>query len=363
MNLFSTFNNHASAVEFATHFDQNIKEKLHHGTLLGPLDHPPFYIHISPSMTPPKSRSEVRRTIVDLCWPKGHSVNDGVSNSTYLGTPYSLHYPSVDSIIRTLNQVGPGASIFKVNTRTFRHVPIDPGDIDLLGLQHGDKLYLDLKTLFRYRLGSNFFQKISNSIRFIMNKKGYTGLWHYIGGLIYIGLPSLIQTPYDFLLSLLQELGLQVSSKKLCPPCTKVICLGIEFDNEKCIMSIPSSKLQEIVHMCLQWLDKRVASKQELQSLLGSLLYITKCVRSSRVFLNRMLQLLRDNAHNDMVVLNQEFHNGLMFSFNLIMELPCTISPPSRNGCIWMHLFKALGGGGGGGTSAVSSTFQRYLSS
>ena len=102
----------------------------------------------------------------------------------------------MDSIIRTFNQVGPGASIFKVDiSRAFRHVPIDPGDIDLSGLQHRDKLYLDLKTPFGYRLGSNLFQKISDSIRFIMNKNGLIGLRNYIDDLIYIGLPSLIQTP------------------------------------------------------------------------------------------------------------------------------------------------------------------------
>ena len=346
LDLFSTFKNHVSAVEFASHVDKYIAEESHHGALLGPLDHPPLNIHISPFMTRPKSGFEVRRTIVDLSWPKGHSVNDGVSNSTYLGTPFSLRYSSVDSIIRTLNQIGPGASIFKVDiSHAFCHVPIDPGDIDLLGLQHRDKLYLDLKTPFGYRLGSNFFQKISDSIRFIMNKNGHTGLRNYIDDLIYIGLPSVIRTPYDFLLSLLQDLGLQVSSKKLCPPSTKVTCLGIEFDTEKCIMSIPSSKLHEIVHMCFQWSDKRVASKQELQSFLGPLLYITKCVSSSRVFLNHMLQLLRDNAHNDMIVLNQHFHKDLKWvnvflqSYNGVTMYHVALF---RNRCIWMHLFKAL---------------------
>ena len=73
-----------------------------------------------------------------------------------------------------------------------------------------------------------------------MNKNGFTGLQNYIDDLIYIGLPSLIRTPYKFSLSLLQQLGLQVSSENLCPPSTKVICLDIEFDTEKQIMSIPS---------------------------------------------------------------------------------------------------------------------------
>ena len=101
---------------------------------------------------------------MDLSWPKGHSVHDGVSKNTDLGTEFSLHYPSVDSIIRTLYQFGPWVSIFKVDiSRAFHHIPIDPGDIDLLGLQHRDKLYPDLKTPFSYRLGSIFFFRKSTT--------------------------------------------------------------------------------------------------------------------------------------------------------------------------------------------------------
>ena len=36
LDLCSTFKNHASTVDFATHIDQYIKEELHHGALLGP---------------------------------------------------------------------------------------------------------------------------------------------------------------------------------------------------------------------------------------------------------------------------------------------------------------------------------------
>ena len=46
-------------------------------------------------------------------------------------------------------------------------------------------------------------------------------------------------------------------------------------------------------------------------------------------FLNRMLQLLRDNAHNDMVVLNQEFHQDLKW-FNVFLQ--------SYNGATMYHI-------------------------
>ena len=60
---------------------------------------------------------------MDLSWPKGASVNDGVSKGLYLGTSYTLHYPSVDNITVALRCVGPGAKHFKVDiNRAFRHL-------------------------------------------------------------------------------------------------------------------------------------------------------------------------------------------------------------------------------------------------
>ena len=61
----------------------------------------------------------------------------------------------------------------------FRHICVDPGDLDLLDLQRLDQYYLDRSLPFGYRLGSNFFQKISDSITFIMNKDGFPGLHNY----------------------------------------------------------------------------------------------------------------------------------------------------------------------------------------
>ena len=52
-----------------------------------------------------------------------------------MGTQFEMHYPSVDHIVYQLNQLGPAAENFKVDiSRAFRHIRIDPGDIDLLGL-------------------------------------------------------------------------------------------------------------------------------------------------------------------------------------------------------------------------------------
>ena len=109
-DLQSTLVNHASTRVY--HADQYIQEEVGFQAMLGPLDIKPFDMHISAFMTREKSESNSRRTIMDLSFPKGLSVNNGVLKDTYLGTDFLMHYPSVDSIIQTLNDIGPSADIF-----------------------------------------------------------------------------------------------------------------------------------------------------------------------------------------------------------------------------------------------------------
>ena len=66
--------------------------------------------------------------------------------------------------------------------------------------------------------------------------------------------------------------------------------------------------------MCFQWKDKVKCKKRKLQSLLGSLLYISKSVHSSRPFLNRILDLLRASHKHELVPLNVEFKRDLIWN-------------------------------------------------
>ena len=50
---------------------------------------------------------------MDLSWPKGASVNDGVKKDVYLGTEYDLRYPSLDTITNSLRNLGTSAQMYK----------------------------------------------------------------------------------------------------------------------------------------------------------------------------------------------------------------------------------------------------------
>ena len=268
--LTSTEENHASAKNFASDVNTYISEELKHGAMLGPFVSKPIDLHISPFMTRDKPESKVRRTIVDLSWPESYSVNDGVLKDEYLGSKFLLHYPSVDDIVHKLNELGPGSLMFKVDiSRAFRQLKVDSGDIDLLGLKQ-DAYFIDQSVPFRYRHGSIFFEKVTDSIRYIMRKHGFFfNLFNYVDELIYCDLPSKIYPAYQFLLQLLPKLGLDINEKKLVPPTTSMICLGILVNSETRTMSVPPEKLQSITGMCHDLQNKKFCTKRQLQSLLG----------------------------------------------------------------------------------------------
>ena len=137
------YDNHASAIQHCDQIDHCLSEELKYGAIYGPFKHLPFPVHISPLMTRPKQNSEKRRTIMDLSWPKGASINNAIKKFKYLDTCFSLYYPSIDHIVHQIRKLGPGSLLYKVDiSRAFRHLRIDPGDIDLLGILHKD-LFLD----------------------------------------------------------------------------------------------------------------------------------------------------------------------------------------------------------------------------
>ena len=198
--LNSTDENHKSALQNALHVEKYIVEELQHKAILGPFDSKPIQLHTSPLMVRDKQDSDSKRTIMDLSWPEGHSVNFGVSKDVYLGTQFLLKYPSIDRITSSLRSLGPAAMIYKIDiSRAFRQVKVDPADIDLLGFKFKNKNFLYLLVTFGYRNGSQIFQRCTDAIRFIMLKHGFPHLHNYIDDLIYSSLPSEIHSSYSFL--------------------------------------------------------------------------------------------------------------------------------------------------------------------
>ena len=285
--------NHSSATEYPKDVDAYIQEETSYGAILGPFKENPIKnSHTSPFMTRNKPNSDRRRVIIDLSWPIGASVNSGIDKDTYLGTPFALTFPTVDVITDELKRIGRGALLYKIDvSRAFRHVRIDPGDYDLLGL-HWRDAYMDTCLPFGTGHGSQISQRLSDAVRHVMHQKGFC-IIDYIDDYVGMGFPDVAHASFASLFNLMNELGLTISDSKLVAPSTKVVCLGVLINTENGTVSIPPHKLCQINDTMRHWSQRTTCTKRQLQSLLGLLLYVHKCVKPARAFLNRMLPLLR----------------------------------------------------------------------
>ena len=75
--------------------------------------------------------------------------------------------------------------------------------------------------------------------------------------------------------------------------------MGIVFDVKTWTFSIENRKLVQILNECIRVFLKDVISKRELQSLLGKLLYISRCSRGSCIFVKKNHMLNDLHAHHD----------------------------------------------------------------
>ena len=231
--------------------------------------------------------------ICDLSFPHGVSVNDGIRASEYLGNSIDLSYPMVDSLAARLKVLGPGCYVGKKDLKkAYRQFLLDPRDIHLTGYCWKDQIYLDLALVMGARSAAYLCQRVTNAVSFIASQKGVFVI-NYLDDLCMVSLPSEASHSFEILTKLLDDLGLVEAVDKSVEPSTKVEFLGVQFDTEAQTMEVTPSRLEEIHDLILVWLQKKTATKKELQLLIGKLNFICKCVFSSRVFICRLLGVLR----------------------------------------------------------------------
>ena len=298
------------------------------GALLGPIkDINHEHFHCSPMLTRPKGPDK-RRVILNLSYPYECSVNSQVDKNRFDGSPFILKFPTVDDIARDIVKCTQDPVLFKVDVeRAFRNLHVDPADSLKLDIKWQDAFFIDVGVAFGWTHGSAWFQILSNAVAHIMSKEG-VNLRCYIDDYIAVVPRSMADSIFQRLCLLLNELGLPINQDKLTPPTKGLECLGIYIDIDKNTMSISEEKLRAIYTECLDVSTKSIISRRKYQFLLGKLLYIQKCVKPARVFINRILALLRANPLLARIQLSEEFDRDIQWFLKFL---------PSYNGISYIH--------------------------
>ena len=271
--------NHAGAREFPEFIDAWLIREVELGRMRGPFASPPLEnFVVSPLNTVEKSDSTERRVIVDLSWPHGRSVNYGIDLTIlYSETIDGLRYPSIDNIIALVNAYGSGCFLYKCDLRAaYRQFRVAEKDFHLLGYFWKGAYYYDCRLCMGQRSAAFGCQSATGAVAFIHNSRGGSVVV-YIDDFIGVDSPLNAKQSFRDLRALLKELGLEENESKACLPATEQVCLGVLINSVDMTISITQSRLDDIRRLVDAWARKRLATKTELQSLIGANVRLQVC--------------------------------------------------------------------------------------
>ena len=293
--LQSCTKNHSSSYEFFSSIDEFFSKEVSLRGVTGPLISTPFpSTMVSPLMTAIKKPSS-RRPVFDASYGD-FSINNNTPEKEYLGEAYSFTFPTVLDLAELVIELGPGCLLWKRDlSRWFLQLPVDPGDYDKLGVIWRGAWFVFLSFVWGCRHAGYNAQRVSSSILFILERIGLKKFNAVYNAMVYIDdfagaeKGDRAWDAFNDLGVLLAELGVVESKKKALPPSTQMVFLGVEFDTVQMCMRIGAEKLLEVKATIDVWYRRTVATKQELQSLQGQLMWISKVVLFSRCFVTRII--------------------------------------------------------------------------
>ena len=280
--------------------DNFIESELGKLGVTGPFESSPWEsIMLSPLMTSHK-KPDSRRTVFDASFGL-YSLNKNTPEKCYNDSEYEFTFPTIDNFADIIAQLGPGCYLWKRDlSRFFLQLKIDPFEYDKLGFVWRSKLFLFVSFVWGCRHAGYAGQWLTTAVAYILAHIGLE-----LTGFLYLCLNyaddfagaelsrDRAQLSYESLGTLLTDIGLIESKSKASPPATTMTYLGVSFNTVDMCIHVDAEKVAELKSELQKWLRKTVAKKCELQSILGKLLWVSRAVRFSRVFVARIIAQVR----------------------------------------------------------------------
>lgn len=289
--------NHTSANQYSKQIDKFLEKEIELGGIIGPSVERPFHpwIHAAPLMSRPKKDSDKRRVIADLTYPEKCSINAYIMKNGVWGETRCHSLPTVEALVEKLKIVGSGAYMSVIDiSRAYKNFRSDPIDWPLLCGYWDGAYYCDVTMPFGSRASSYHMQSVANAITGVLGAEGIFA-YMYLDDLITLSVDrDQAHAHHKRVLELLQALGLPVAEDKIQAPSSVVEWLGININARDMTLSIPVKKINETLEVIKKYKARRSMSKRELQSVIGKLVHVAKCVPPARLFISRLLEALRD---------------------------------------------------------------------
>ena len=366
--------NHSSAYSYFSFVDKFVATELEKLGITGPFEKSPWNtVMVSPIMTSHK-KPNGRRTVFDASFGL-YSLNKNTPEKSYHESEYEFHFPKIDHFADIIATLGPGCLLWKRDlSRYFLQLKVDPLEYDKLGFVWRGQLYLFTSFVWGCRHAGYAGQWVSSAVSYIHSWLGLEkttvpyNILNYADD--FAGAESDVdraQLSFATLGQLLVDVGLTESASKAVPPTTSMTYLGVNFNSLDMCMHVDQDKIVEIKLELEKWSRKTVAKKCELQSILGKLLWVSRTVRFSRVFVCRIIAEVRKSVkQSDKTKLSLDIRKDFLWWGKFMEDFSGVeiIIPPSVNLAVLGDAYPQ-GGGSWNPTQSeyFSMRFPEYLCS
>lgn len=296
--LNNTFtSNHPSALNFEQHVTEYIDYEISINAIVGPFSEPPFqpWANIAPLMSREKSDKVSRRIIVDLSYPPGCGPNAYITKNEVFGELVIHVLPTVRDAINIITAHNFDVVMGSVDVaRAYRNFVLDPLDWPLACVSHMGKYYIDTRMPFGSRISSVYMQRIAQFIQRALIREGVQTIIYLDDILTICRKGDAHEHKFKIVLDLLQELGLPIAWEKVVSPARVTKFLGIIIDLDNKEIRIPTDKLTNFAAIAVDASNKKYITLRTVQSNAGHINHLSKAVPPARLFMNRILEVMRE---------------------------------------------------------------------
>lgn len=145
----------------------------------------------------------------------------------------------------------------------------------------------------------------------------------YVDDFIGIELAARAWASFDTLERLFRDTGAIEALDKAVPPTDIIECLGTGFNLIDLTMFVIPSRRAELLNMLVEWADRTWMVRQQLESLIGKLQFVTNCVRPGRVFLHRLINRLSGMERGTQYIVTEEIRLDIKWWLRFLEKYSC----------------------------------------
>ena len=187
---------------------------------------------------------------------------------------YSLSYCSTDDAYRTINKLGPGTLLSKIDLKDAFRL-----DRQILGIHWKQNFYIDTCLPFALTSAPYLFNRFSDALHWILQHNyGVEHFLHYLDDFFTAGSANsdTCERNLHAMIAQCKTLNAPIKPSKVKGPTTSLTFLGIHLNTISMEANITDERKQSLLQELTMLQHRHKCTKRELLSLIGKLSFLCK---------------------------------------------------------------------------------------